>query len=217
MFTGIVQKIGKIKNRRRSAAGLSMTINGLGAADGVSEGDSVAVNGVCQTVERVTGDEISFTAVGETLARTTLGSLAPGSRVNLETAARADTLLGGHIVQGHVDGVGTVRSFTRTGKDWLLKVSLPREMWSFVVPKGSIAIDGVSLTVIDITRTGIVSVTVVPFTLEHTVVRFLSERDESEHRNGHHRKIRETHHRRRVRRRRPGLTGAGKRNREVTR
>lgn len=169
MFTGIVRKIGKIKNRRRSAAGLSMTINGLGAADGVSEGDSVAVNGVCQTVERVTGDEISFTAVGETLARTTLGSLVPGSRVNLETAARADTLLGGHIVQGHVDGVGTVRSFRRTGKDWLLKVSLPREMWSFVVPKGSIAIDGVSLTVIDITRTGIVSVTVIPFTLEHTV------------------------------------------------
>jgi riboflavin synthase alpha subunit len=169
MFTGIVRKVGKVKTRRRSRAGLSMTITGLGAAEGVAPGDSVAVNGVCQTVERVTGDEISFTAVGETLARTTLGSLTPSSRVNLETAARADTLLGGHIVQGHVDGVGTVRSFARVGRDWLLKVSLPREMWSQVVPKGSIAIDGVSLTVIDITRTGIVSVTVIPFTMEHTV------------------------------------------------
>jgi riboflavin synthase alpha subunit len=169
MFTGIVRKVGKIKIRRRSPAGLSMTITGLGAADGVAPGDSVAVNGVCQTVERVTGDEISFAAVGETLARTTLGSLAPSSRVNLETAARADTLLGGHIVQGHVDGVGTVRSFSRVGKDWLLKVSLPREMWIHVVPKGSIAIDGVSLTVIDVTRTGIVSVTVIPYTMEHTV------------------------------------------------
>jgi riboflavin synthase len=169
MFTGIVRKLGKVKSRRRSSAGLSMTVAGIGAALGVAPGDSVAVNGVCQTVERVMGEEISFTAVGETLARTTLGSLAPGSRVNLETAARADTLLGGHIVQGHADGVGTVRSFTRVGKDWLLKVSLPREMWSSVVPKGSIAIDGVSLTVIDITSAGIVSVTVIPFTREHTV------------------------------------------------
>jgi riboflavin synthase len=170
MFTGIVRKIGKIKSRRRTAEGLSLTITGLGPADGVSPGDSVAVNGVCQTVERVGTDEITVTAVGETLLRTTLGDLAPGSRVNLETAARADTLLGGHIVQGHADGVGTVRSFSRAGKDWLLKVSLPREMWRYVVPKGSIAIDGVSLTVIDCTRSGIVSVTIVPFTMEHTVI-----------------------------------------------
>jgi riboflavin synthase alpha subunit len=169
MFTGIVRKIGKVKTRRRSAAGLSMTVSGFGAADGVSEGDSVAVNGVCQTVEKAAAGEISFTAVGETLKRTTLGSLTPGAPVNLETAARADTLLGGHIVQGHVDGVGTVRSFARSGKDWLLKVSLPPEMRSFVVAKGSIAIDGVSLTVIDVKRGGLVSVTVIPFTMEHTV------------------------------------------------
>ena len=170
MFTGIISSVGTVKSRRRSSAGVTVAIAGLGAADGVSPGDSVAVNGVCQTIERVTGGEIVFTAVGETLERTTLGSLAVGSRVNLETAVRADSLLGGHIVQGHVDGVGAVRSFARVGKDWLLKVSLPRDLWSLVVPKGSIALDGVSLTVIDCTRGGLVSVTIVPYTFEHTVV-----------------------------------------------
>lgn len=169
MFTGIIRSIGTVKSRRRSSAGLTVRIAGLGAADGVSRGDSVAVNGVCQTVERVEGGEIVFTAVGETLERTTLGSLSVGSRVNLETAVRADSLLGGHIVQGHVDGMGTVRSFARVGKDWLLRISLPRDLWSLVVPKGSIALDGVSLTVIGCTRGGLVSVTVVPYTFEHTV------------------------------------------------
>jgi riboflavin synthase len=169
MFTGIIRSVGTVKSRRRSSAGVTVTIAGLGAADGVSPGDSVAVNGVCQTIERVAGGEIVFTAVGETLERTTLGSLTCGSRVNLETAVRADSLLGGHIVQGHVDGVGAVRSFARVGKDWLLKVSLPRDLWSLVVPKGSIALDGVSLTVIDCTRGGLVSVTIVPYTFEHTV------------------------------------------------
>jgi riboflavin synthase len=169
VFTGIIAKVGTVKNRRRSVAGLSLSISGLGLADGVSPGDSVSINGVCQTLERVTADGISFTAVGETLSRTTIGSLPPGSRVNLEVAARADSFLGGHIVQGHVDGVATVYSFVKTGSDWLLKVRLPRELRGLVVPKGSIALDGVSLTVIDATPAGLVGVTVVPYTITHTI------------------------------------------------
>jgi riboflavin synthase len=170
MFTGIIETVGMIRNRRRVADGVSFAVSGPGLWAGVSPGDSVAVNGVCQTVERSARGEIVFTAVGETLKRTTLDSLRVGARVNLETAAKAESLLGGHIVQGHVDAVGSVRSFGRVGKDWILKVRVPGDLADLVVPKGSIAIDGVSLTVVQCARGGLVAVTIVPYTFEHTVV-----------------------------------------------
>ena len=129
----------------------------------------MSINGVCQTVERATPNEVVFTAVAETLRRTTLGSLRAGARVNIETAVRAQSALDGHIVQGHVDGIGVVRSFVRVGGEWILKVRVPENVADLVVPKGSIAIDGVSLTVIDCGRGGLVTVTVVPYTRENTV------------------------------------------------
>ena len=170
MFTGIIRTVGTIRRRRRVAGGVSFAVACPGLETGVSPGDSVAVNGVCQTVENSERGEIVFTAVGETLKRTTLGLLRTGARVNLETAATAESLLGGHIVQGHVDGVGTVQSFVKAGKDRILKVRVPKDVLEFIVPKGSIAIDGVSLTVIERGKGGVVAVTVVPYTLEHTVV-----------------------------------------------
>lgn len=170
MFTGIIQKIGKIENKRIGADGAAFSVSGLGGDYRLALGDSVAVNGVCQTVEHVEADRFEFTAVGETLKRTTLDSLRLGTNVNLETAATAETALGGHIVQGHVDGIGTVKSFVRSGRDWLLSIRVPQDVFDLVVPKGSIAVDGVSLTVIDPKPGGVVSMTVVPFTLEHTIV-----------------------------------------------
>jgi riboflavin synthase len=170
MFTGIIRSVGTVRARHRASAGVSFTVSGIGSGDGVSAGDSVSVNGVCQTVERSAPGEIVFTAVGETLTRTTLGTLRVGGRVNLETAVAAQSPLGGHIVQGHVDGVGMVRSFARLGADWLLKIHVPRDVAEFIVAKGSIAIDGMSLTVIDCARGGLVTVTIVPYTREHTVV-----------------------------------------------
>ena len=170
MFTGIIRSIGTIRRRQRVAGGVSFTVACPDLEKGISPGDSVAVNGVCQTVEGSAHGEIVFTAVGETLKRTTLDSLRVGARVNLETAATAESLLGGHIVQGHVDGVGTVQSFTRAGKDRILKVRLPKETIAFVVAKGSIAIDGMSLTVIERGDGGTVTVAIVPYTLGHTVV-----------------------------------------------
>ncbi len=170
MFTGIIQTVGTVRARRRTSAGVTFTVSGVGMENGVSAGDSVAVNGACQTVERSTPGEIVFTAVGETLKRTTLGTLRIGHRVNLETAAELQSALGGHMVQGHVDGVGTVRSFARVGGGWLLKLHVPGQLADFVVAKGSIAVDGVSLTVIECLRGGLVTVTVVPYTREHTVV-----------------------------------------------
>lgn len=159
-----------MRARRRTAAGVSFTVCGVGCGGGIKPGDSVSINGVCQTVEQAAPDEVVFTAVAETLGRTTLGSLRIGARVNVETAVQAQSALGGHIVQGHVDGIGVVRSFVRAGGEWVLKVRVPRHVVDLVVPKGSIAIDGVSLTVIDCGRGGVVTVTVVPYTRENTVV-----------------------------------------------
>ena len=171
MFTGIIQKIGKIETKRTSSDGAAFIVSGLGSEDGVGLGDSVAVNGVCQTVDRLEAGQIGFTAVGETLNRTTLDSLRLRSQVNLETAATVATALGGHIVQGHVDGIGTVKSFVRSGKDWILTVRVPQDVFDLVVPKGSVAIDGISLTVIDPKPGGGITMTVVPFTLANTIVK----------------------------------------------
>jgi riboflavin synthase len=139
----------------------------------IRPGDSVAVNGVCLTAERCDAEGFAATAVGETLRRTTLGGARAGGRVNLEQAATPDTALGGHLVQGHVDGVGRVKSFARAGAkaggDRLLAVELPEDVYGYVVTKGSIAIDGISLTVVDRKPGRIITITVVPFTMEHTI------------------------------------------------
>jgi riboflavin synthase len=170
MFTGIIQQIGTLAGRKTTSAGVSLTVAAPGFAEQLSLGDSVSANGVCQTVESIAGDRFTFTAVGETLRRTTLRDLATRARINLETAATPDTALGGHIVQGHVDGVGVVQSFARQGNDWLLSIKLPQEILGLLVPKGSITIDGVSLTVIEPRPGGIITITVVPFTIDHTII-----------------------------------------------
>jgi riboflavin synthase len=165
--------MGNIQSARRSADGTVFTVRAAGFVDSIRPGDSVAVNGVCLTAERCEADGFTATAVGETLRRTTLGSARAGDRVNLEQAATPDTALGGHLVQGHVDGVGRVKSFARTGAnegaDRLLTIELPETVYGYVVPKGSIAIDGISLTVVDQKPGRIITITVVPFTIERTI------------------------------------------------
>jgi len=174
VFTGIVEMIGEIEGARRGVAGTVFAVR-AGAerfASSLKPGDSVAVNGVCLTVERTGPEHFEATAVGETLTRTTLGRARAGDRVNLERAATPTTALGGHIVQGHVDGVGRVQSFARNGLDRLLTVKLPADVYDYVVPKGAIAIDGVSLTVIERQPALRVTITMVPFTLERTIAAF---------------------------------------------
>jgi riboflavin synthase len=169
MFTGIIQRIGTIDTVRKTTDGVSMTISAAGLAEFLRPGDSVAVNGVCLTAERCDTYGFSATAVGETLEKTTLGKLLSGTRVNLEGAATPTTAMGGHLVQGHVDGVGKIKSFVKKGKDRLLTVALPEEVYGYVVPKGSITIDGISLTVVDRRPGRAITITIVPFTLEHTI------------------------------------------------
>lgn len=144
-------------------------------------GDSIAINGCCLTVAAIDSEPGSafwgFDAVPETLAKTTLGSFEPGRRVHLEHAARADTLMGGHIVQGHVDGMGEVLSVQR-GNDWRLRVRAPEDVVRCTVPKGSIAIDGVSLTVAAMdTQAGWLEVALIPVTLAKTALDALEPGD----------------------------------------
>ena len=168
MFTGIIETTGVIESSRRTADGKSFTVRAGDIAGRVKPGDSVAVNGVCLTVERCDASRFTATAVGETLARTTLGKLHAGRRVNLEQAATPETALGGHIVQGHVDGIGRVRSFERSGSDRLLTIEIPRDVYDYVVPKGSVAVDGISLTTVEQKPGFQITITIVPYTLEHS-------------------------------------------------
>jgi riboflavin synthase len=167
VFSGIVETVGIMERVEPEAAGVRLVI-GAGFERDPAPGESVAVNGVCLTVERVAEGSFEAVAVGETLRRTTLATIVRGDRVNLEQALRLGDPLGGHWVQGHVDGVGTVRSVRRAGNEVRLEIEIPDPLCRFVAEKGSIAIDGVSLTVADWAepRAG---VALVPYTLSHTI------------------------------------------------
>ena len=135
----------------------------------VALGDSVAINGVCLTVTHIGNGELSFDAVPETLSRSTLGTLRPGDRVNLEGSLRAGKMIGGHFVQGHVDGIGTIESVRTLSDSAVISVAAPGEIMRYVVEKGSIAIEGISLTIASCNDAGF-SVAVIPHTLEVTTL-----------------------------------------------
>lgn len=168
MFTGLVQDLGTVESVDRTADGATLRI-ATALAPEIAAGDSVAVNGCCLTA--TTADEAGFAteAMNQTLAVTALGALQGGSRVNLELAMKASDRLGGHIVQGHVDGVGTVLEVAEDGFARRLRVELPPELMRYVVDKGSITLSGVSLTVADLDDSW-VSVSLIPETLERTIL-----------------------------------------------
>ena len=168
MFTGIVQELGEVESVEGSADGARLQIHAELASE-LRPGDSVAVNGACLTATSVDERAFEADAMHQTLGLTTLGDLKPGSRVNLELPLRAADRLGGHIVQGHVDGTGSV---TETGDDGFarrLKVELPVELLPYVVEHGSIAIEGVSLTVASVADP-VLEVSLIPETLERTTL-----------------------------------------------
>ncbi len=167
MFTGIVETVGRVVSIETEGAKARLRVDAPLVAEGIAIGASVAVNGACLTVVAAAGAELAFEAVQETLDRTSLGDLEVGSRVNLERALRADARLDGHIVQGHVDDTGRVRALVRDGADVRLFVDCNSEVARQLVPKGSVAIDGVSLTVVDVTDSGF-DVALIPHTLAET-------------------------------------------------
>lgn len=170
MFTGIVEHVGRVEEVIDAGSARTFRIGGAGFESPLTPGESVAVNGVCLTVERGTDSAFEVTAVHETLALTTLGELRAGSGVNLERAATVDRLFGGHIVQGHVDGVGRVVSFDGDDAgDRVLALELPEDVHDLCAHKGSIAVDGISLTVARKLPGNRIEIAIIPYTLEHTV------------------------------------------------
>jgi riboflavin synthase len=147
VFTGIVEEMGTLLVREAQQDAARLRIRARKALEDVSLGDSIAVNGVCLTVTAVDGDVWSTDVMAETLRRSSLGGLCDGDPVNLERAVTPHTRLGGHLVQGHVDGLGTVLARTPSEHWEVVRIGLPRELARYVVEKGSVAVDGVSLTV----------------------------------------------------------------------
>ena len=164
MFTGLVETTGTIA----SVEGGRLSVRLEPPLD-VAEGDSVAINGVCLTATRTNGTGFDADVMPETLRRTALGALGQGDSVNVELALRADGRLGGHIMQGHVDGTGTVESVTEEGFARVVRIACDAELLRYVVEKGSIAVDGVSLTVSEVDGEGF-SVSLIPETLERTTL-----------------------------------------------
>jgi len=152
VFTGIVEELGELVGRDERPDAALLAIRGPLASSDARPGDSIAVNGVCLTVVDVEGEVFTVDVIGETLRRSSLGPARPGDRLNLERAAKLGHRLGGHLVQGHVDGTGTLLSRTapREAAPWeLVRIGMPTGLARYVVEKGSIAVDGISLTVIE--------------------------------------------------------------------
>ncbi len=169
MFTGIVREQGRVTAVVGGKAGVQLELEAPETAEQVGIGDSVSIDGCCLTVTAVDGGRLTFDAVPETLARTALGSLEPGDAVNLEAALRAGDPLGGHYVQGHVDGVGTVRSTEPEGDGRRIWIDVPAELRRYLVEKGSITLQGVSLTVAELDEEGF-AVALIPHTLAETTL-----------------------------------------------
>jgi riboflavin synthase len=169
MFTGIVEALGRVVAIEAQGGKARLVLDAPAIVDDLPVGASVAVNGTCLTVIAVRGSEVAFEAVRETLDRTSLGGLRPGGRVNLERAMRAGARLDGHIVQGHVDATGRVRALEQRGDDVRLAVDCDPDFAALLVPKGSVAIDGVSLTVVGVEAAGF-DVALIPHTLAVTTL-----------------------------------------------
>ena len=174
MFTGIVDAVGRVAKATREtgngkrAEGLALTIQS--PYRGVKKGESIAVNGACLTVEKVVKGTFTVHAIATTLGRTLIGDWRKGQPVNLERALRAGDRLGGHFVQGHVDGVGTVERVTEQGDAVLIDIRVPPEVRETTVLHGAITVDGVSLTVNALPGDEVIQVSLVPFTREHTTL-----------------------------------------------
>jgi len=174
MFTGIVEETGVIERIEPAEKSIELTVRVNRCGTGLKVGASLAVNGCCLTVVKLglrRGQKLArFDLLNETWRRTNLQFAAPGSLVNLECPLRSDGSLGGHFVTGHIDGVGVIARWERLGQDHVLDISAPREVMRYVVPKGSIAVDGISLTIAGVQKGGF-RIWIIPHTYEVTALR----------------------------------------------
>ena len=170
MFTGIIEAVGKIAGIERAQEAARLTVAAGKIAEDVALGDSVSINGVCLTVTQIAPPLVSFDAVYETMRKTSLGSLQAGDNVNLERALPVGGRLGGHIVQGHVDGTGRIASIRPIGNSYFIYIDASPELMRYIVSKGSVAVDGISLTVAE-AEDRTFAVSIIPHSWENTTLR----------------------------------------------
>jgi riboflavin synthase len=177
MFTGLVEEVGKVLGLDRVGAGARLHVSCSLPQEEIALGDSIAVNGICLTVVEKSAGRLSFDVSPETLERTGLKALRPGSFVNLERALRFGDRLGGHLVSGHVDCIAAIRERREVSGNYLFSFQLPARYARYLIEKGSVAIDGISLTVNTVSEEGF-SVNIIPHTAEHTTLRYRGPGDE---------------------------------------
>src|SRR5205085_2095867 len=177
MFTGIIEELGRIKSVEKRGEGARLVVEARMVTEGTKEGDSVSVNGVCLTAIDVRKDSFAADGSRETLQRSTLGRLRAGSFVNLERAVTPATRLGGHIVQGHVDALGRFLSATEHGGSWTVRIAYPKDVARYLVFKGSVAVEGISLTIAGLTEEYF-EIAIIPKTWAVTNLSHLRPNDE---------------------------------------
>ncbi|AFM00608.1 riboflavin synthase alpha chain [Desulfitobacterium dehalogenans ATCC 51507] len=171
MFTGIIEELGKVTDLKILPDSAQLTLEGTKVLQGTQIGDSIAVNGICLTVVKMQGNLFTVDVMAETLNKTNLKECSRGTRVNLERALQLSTRLGGHLVSGHVDGIGTIQKITPVGIARVFEIKASSELLNYVLPKGSIAIDGISLTVVDVLPQAF-TVSLIPHTRQETTLGF---------------------------------------------
>jgi riboflavin synthase len=171
MFTGIIEEIGVIKGKMSKSNGFEIVVGGKKVFDDLKVGDSIAVNGVCLTVERIEGDSFYVSISLQTKNETNLGEIKVGEYVNLERALKIGDRIGGHFLTGHIDFKTKISSLKREGEFYSLKIKIPEEYRKYMIKRGSISVDGVSLTIAEVFRDEIL-IYLIPFTIENTNLRF---------------------------------------------
>lgn len=167
MFTGIIEEVGKIKNISKTSSGILLTISADKVLRDCNLGDSIAVNGICLTVTKFDNDSFTVDVMNETVRKTTLYKLTQNSYVNLERAMLINSRFGGHIVSGHIDGTGTISDIKKDGIAFIYKINTTKEITKYIINKGSITIDGISLTVVSVSDTSF-TVSIIPHTMTIT-------------------------------------------------
>ncbi|CUS96582.1 riboflavin synthase alpha chain [Candidatus Kryptobacter tengchongensis] len=171
MFTGIIEEVGKVKSVAQKGKARVFAISSEKLLNDIKIGDSVAVNGVCLTVFEKLNEYFKVEAVEETIKKTNLGNLKTGDRVNLELSLKLGDRLGGHIVLGHVDTTGVIENILKLKNSWIFEIKFPIEFRKYIIPKGSIAVDGISLTIAEVDDSKF-KVSIIPFTWENTNLKF---------------------------------------------
>jgi riboflavin synthase len=171
MFTGLIQQVCSVKSLVKSGDSAALTIDLDSLADQTKTGDSIAINGACLTVAKQAGSLATFDLSAETLTKTTLGKLTPASKVNVELAMKADARFGGHLVLGHIDGIATIKNIDKKNDFATLTFATPKSLLNLMIPKGSVAVDGISLTIAELKSDGFTAA-IIPQTLHKTNLSF---------------------------------------------